>query len=65
MARQRVLLVVMVVIVLAVVAVGAQLSIGDDDPGAHRTDRDTVMDKAPVEPPSPPEPPAGRTGDEP
>jgi hypothetical protein len=58
-------LAVLVVVVLLVVVLGAQLWTGDDDPGAHLTDRDTVMDQAPLEPPSPPRPPAGRTGDEP
>ena len=36
-----------------------------DEPGVHQTDRDTVMDQAPLEPPSPPEPPAGRSRAEP
>ena len=58
-------LVVFVVVLLLVVAVGAQLWSGDDDPGVHQTDRDTVMDQAPLEPPSPPQPPAGRTGEGP
>ena len=64
MTKQRVL-VVLVIIALVVVALGAQMWTEDDDPGAHQTDRDTVMDQAPLEPPSPPQPPAGRTGDEP
>jgi flagellar basal body-associated protein FliL len=55
-------LLVVVLVVLVIVAVGAQLWTGADDPGVHQTDRDTVMDQAPTEPPSPPEPPAGRTG---
>lgn len=64
MTKQRVL-VVLVIVVLVGVALGAQLLTDADDPGAHQTDRDTVMDQAPLEPPSPPQPPAGRSGDEP
>lgn len=55
-------LIVFVVVLLVVVAVGAQFWNGDD-PGVHQTDRDTVMDNAPLEPPSPPQPPAGRSGE--
>jgi hypothetical protein len=55
-------LLIVLVVVLVVVAIAAQLWTGSDDPGAHQTDRDTVMDQAPTEPPSPPEPPAGRIG---
>ena len=61
MTKRNVLLVV-VVVALFVVLLGVQLWTGEDDPGAHQTDRDTVMDQAPVEPPSPPQPPAGRSG---
>ena len=63
MTRKSVL--VVVIAVLLVVALGAQLWAGSDDPGAHQTDRDTVMDQAPTEPPMPPEPPAGRRGYDP
>ena len=52
-------LVVLRVVVLLVTAVGAQLRNGNDDPGVHQTDRDTVMDQAPLERTSPPQPPAG------
>jgi hypothetical protein len=64
MTKKRAL-VILVIVVVIVGAFGAQLWTGDEDPGAHQTDRDTVMDLAPTEPPSPPQPPAGRTGDEP
>ena len=61
MTKRNVILVLVVVALFAVV-LGVQLWTGDDDHGAHQTDRDTVMDQAPVEPPSPPHPPAGRSG---
>ncbi len=63
MTKNSVLVVVLVVLVVVlVVAIGAQLWNGDPDPGVHQTDRDTVMDRAPLEPPTPPQPPAGRSG---
>lgn len=61
------MLVILVIVAVIAVALGAQPWAGDgnDGPGAYQTDRDTVMDQAPTEPPSPPMPPGGRTGDEP
>lgn len=64
MTKKNVLAVVVIVVLIAV-ALGARLWSGDDDPGAHQIDRDTVMDNAPLDPPSPPQPPAGRSGGQP
>lgn len=58
-------LAVLVLVLLVVVSIGVQLCDGDDDSGVHQTDRDTVMDQAPLESPIPPRPPAGRTGEGP